>query len=166
MSAVSTYESTDRELKVLGRLPEPAPVIDLAAERRRRQVAEADLQRAIARHPAGSALATADMGGKETDGPPVQYRIVVPLYAKVVGWVLAFALVIGIGGALGAAFRPAPFAGETYTHSVASGESLWGLAAGLGSARALEDVVEDIRALNGLDDATLHPGQEILLPLE
>ncbi len=161
MSAVSTYESTGRDSAVLGGPGSLAPVIDLAAERRRRLVRDADLQRALSRHPAGSALSASNPGSSG-----VTYRLVLPLYAKIVGWALAFALVAGLGGVLGTVFRAAPYTGETYTHSVAAGESLWGLAEGLGLTRDLQTVVEDIRALNGLESVTLHPGQEVILPLE
>ena len=181
MSAVSTYGSTGRDLRILEDSAALAPVIDLATERRRRQVRDADLQRAIARHPAGTAFGAASFGaasfgatsfGAASSGVasprtvPTAYRLVVPLYAKIAGWVLALALVAGLGGVLGTAFRPGPYVGETYTHTVAAGESLWGLAEGLGSSRELGIVVEDIRSLNGLDSATLHPGQEVILPLE
>lgn len=158
MSAVSSYGVRGDELDGAFGLSEPGRVIDLNAERRRRRIYEADLERAILAHPAGSARAALTA--------PVTYRFQVPLYAKVAGWILAFALVIAVGMAAGSLLRAEPYSGPTHTHTVASGESLWGLAQGVGSVRPLEDVVEDIRGLNGLSDATLHPGQQVVLPLD
>lgn len=99
------------------------------------------------------------------DGP-VTYAWVVPAYAKVVGWVAALALVVSGAAGLGHALRPAPYSGQTWTHTVAAGESLWGLAASIDSKRPLEDVVEDIRALNGLTEGALLTGQELTLPVD
>ncbi len=95
---------------------------------------------------------------------PVRYVTAVPLYAKAMAWAAAFVLVVAGAVGLGSAFNSGTYQGETWTHTVASGESLWGLAASLGSQRPLEDVVEDIRALNGLTDATLLAGQKVVLP--
>lgn len=75
---------------------------------------------------------------------------------------ILFASALGVGLML----RPAPFSGQTLVHSVSSGESVWGLASSLGLSRPLESVVEDIYALNALSDATLQPGQQIILPAE
>lgn len=90
----------------------------------------------------------------------------VPLHAKVLGWVLAFGLVTASALGIGMMVRPAPYQGETWIHTVAAGESLWGLAASVGSDRPVEDIVEDIRAMNYLESATLMAGQEITLPVD
>jgi nucleoid-associated protein YgaU len=51
------------------------------------------------------------------------------------------------------------------THVVAAGDSLWNLAASVAPEGAdLRRVVDHILELNGLDDATIYPGQRILLP--
>lgn len=97
---------------------------------------------------------------------PVAYAWVVPAYAKAIGWVAALALVVSGAAGLGLALRPAPYSGQTWTHTVAAGESLWGLAASIDSNRPLENVVEDIRALNGLTEGTLLTGQELTLPID
>ncbi len=145
MSAVSTFDSFVEAPAQLGR------VIDLAAERRRRQ----PLEDAMGRHPAG----------KARSAEPTRYVVRVPLYAKVVGWFAALAIVLAAGSTLGTAMRT-EYSGPTHTHVVTAGQSVWGLAASVGSSRALEDVVEDIWALNQLDDATLLVGSEIILPTD
>ena len=81
-------------------------------------------------------------------------------------WSVAVVVAFSVALGLGLALRPAPYGGETYVHSVTAGESVWGLAESLGSSRALEDVVADIVSLNALEANVLHPGQELLLPVE
>ena len=85
---------------------------------------------------------------------------------RIVAWSVAVVVAFSVALGLGLALRPAPYGGETYVHSVTAGESVWGLAESLGSSRALEDVVADIVSLNALDASVLHPGQELLLPVE
>lgn len=53
----------------------------------------------------------------------------------------------------------------TATHVVVSGETLWQLAEAVAADGAdLREVVRDIQALNGLDDAAIWPGQSLRLP--
>ncbi|WP_231367397.1 MULTISPECIES: LysM peptidoglycan-binding domain-containing protein [unclassified Schaalia] len=81
----------------------------------------------------------------------------------VMGVVVALVLaLVGIGAGILA--QPAAYAGETRVHSVAAGESLWSLAAGVTSDRPLEDIVVDIESLNNLDGA-LTVGQKVVLPV-
>ena len=102
--------------------------------------------------------------------PATAARVVSPpalaTFTRLLVWVLsavaAFALALGVGLAL----RPAAYSGSTWVHSVTAGESVWGLAASLELSRPLEDVVEDIRSLNGLTTSALTPGQELLLPAQ
>lgn len=82
--------------------------------------------------------------------------------AYVVGTVVLFVLAGFIGGAL----RPSPDASSVWIHSVSQGESVWQLAALVETDRSVEDVVADIYALNSLESAVIHPGQEIALPLQ
>lgn len=81
-------------------------------------------------------------------------------YALATVALFAFALTAGLS------LRPASYQGTTWQHSVAQGESVWGIAAALGSERALEDVVSDIYSLNSLEGETLQPGQELILPTQ
>ena len=85
---------------------------------------------------------------------------------RIVAWSVAVVVAFSVALGLGLALRPAPYGGETYVHSVTAGESVWGLAESLGSSRALEDVVADIVSMNALEANVLHPGQELLLPVE
>ncbi|MGO3795739.1 MAG: LysM peptidoglycan-binding domain-containing protein [Pauljensenia sp.] len=80
--------------------------------------------------------------------------------------VLAVAVAAALGAGAGLLAQPDPYAGPTRVHSVAAGESLWGLADQVGSQRPLEQVVLDIQTLNGLDgsDAVLTPGTDLVLP--
>ena len=85
---------------------------------------------------------------------------------RVMAWGLAAVIAFSVAFGAGMVLRPAPYGGETFVHSVTSGESVWSLAESLGSTRALEEVVADIVSLNALDASVLHPGPELLLPTE
>jgi len=55
----------------------------------------------------------------------------------------------------------------TQEHVVAAGESLWVIAESVAPDDAdLRRVVREIRALNDLSDATIRPGEVLILPLE
>lgn len=88
------------------------------------------------------------------------------LWLKAVGWAMAAILTVSGALGLGLMLRPADYQGATWQHTVTAGESVWGLAVGIGSTRSLEQVVEDIRSLNQLEDATLHEGQVLMLPID
>lgn len=90
----------------------------------------------------------------------------VPVVIQTLAWVSAALAVFAAALAMGLALRPAPYAGDTWEHTVVQGESVWGLANSLGLERSLEDVVTDIYALNDMAGSLLHPGQQILLPVE
>lgn len=85
---------------------------------------------------------------------------------RLISWTVVTIFVLAAALGLGLALRPETYSGQTWEHTVASGESLWGLAAALESGRPLEEVVEDIRSLNGLGEATLYVGQVVTLPAE
>ncbi len=88
-----------------------------------------------------------------------------PLWLRMAVWVAAMSVAFTAAILGGLALRPAPYQGPTWVHSVAGGESLWGLAEAIGSDRPLEDVVEDIRTLNGLQDNVVYAGDDLLLPM-
>lgn len=53
----------------------------------------------------------------------------------------------------------------TNEYVVSQGDTLWGIAKSSAPPGSdLRDAVADIRALNGLDGATIHPGQILLVP--
>ena len=121
------------------------------------------------RAPMGSAAVAGARSAAKATGtassvlPGVDFAAVV---LRIVAWSVAVVVAFSVALGLGLALRPAPYGGETYVHSVTAGESVWGLAESLGSSRALEDVVADIVSLNALEANVLHPGQELLLPVE
>ena len=121
------------------------------------------------RAPMGSAAVAGARSAAEATGtassvlPRVDFTAVA---LRIVAWSVAVVVAFSVALGLGLALRPAPYGGETYVHSVTAGESVWGLAESLGSSRALEDVVADIVSLNALEANVLHPGQELLLPVE
>ncbi|MDN6428800.1 MAG: LysM peptidoglycan-binding domain-containing protein [Propionibacterium sp.] len=89
--------------------------------------------------------------------------------ARRVGLTVVSALLLaGMGAGAGLLAQPDAYAGPTRVHLVSAGESLWGLAEAVDSSRPLEQVVLDIRTLNGLQagGAGLQPGGEVILPVE
>lgn len=133
------------------------------------------LDDAVARHPAGTGFLRRDLGTGRTvvsraagaarteSAPALDLRLAA---ARALTWVAAAIVVLTAALGIGVLLRPAPYSGPTWAHSVVAGESVWSVAASLGSPRALEDVVTDILELNGLADGIIHPGQELLLPTE
>jgi nucleoid-associated protein YgaU len=86
---------------------------------------------------------------------------------RVVVWALAVAIAAGVGLSAQSAGAEAPGAAlPVETHVVAPGETLWQIAGEVAAPGAdLRDVVADLVELNGLGDAGLQAGQEILVPL-
>lgn len=83
----------------------------------------------------------------------------------IVGFTTATLVAGMIGAGLGIAAADRPSAEDTTIASVQAGESLWSIAAGLENVdRPLEDVVSDIRYLNGLESDMLTPGQILTVP--
>ena len=84
---------------------------------------------------------------------------------SVITFVVAIVLMGAIGAGLGIIAQDTPDPEATTIASVLSGDSLWSIAASLGiEDRSLEDVVFDIKALNGLESAVLTPGQILTVP--
>ncbi len=74
-------------------------------------------------------------------------------------------LLAGIGAGVGVLFQPSVDPADTRVAAVQQGDSLWSIAGGLGiSDRSVEDVVTDIRMLNGLETNAVVPGQMLTVP--
>ncbi|WP_312348537.1 LysM peptidoglycan-binding domain-containing protein [Actinomyces sp.] len=131
--------------------------ISSAPSARRRRAAQLAEDPAMRRRPVVRARVR-----EEAAARPAALQVV----RRVVLAVVAVAVAGGLGAGAGLLAQPDPYAGPTHVHSVAAGESLWGLADQVNSQRPLEQVVLDIQELNGMDgsDAVLTPGTELVLP--
>lgn len=87
---------------------------------------------------------------------------------RVVVWALAVAVAGGVGLSAQSAGADAPGAATpVQTHVVGAGETLWGIAATVAApGEDLRDVVDELVELNGLGDAGLQAGQQILVPTD
>lgn len=84
--------------------------------------------------------------------------------ALVVGLALA-AVTLAPGAVRANAARAALGQVQAQTVKVASGQSLWSIASDHGVAGAsTQDVVDWIRAQNGLDGSVIEPGQQLIVP--
>ena len=93
-----------------------------------------------------------------THNPPDLIGLLVRRMLVLAGAVMAVFLLLTSADA----DEPAP---PPTTHVVAAGESLWNLAGSVApDGTDLRRVVAEIVELNDLDDATIYPGQRILLP--
>lgn len=52
----------------------------------------------------------------------------------------------------------------TQTVIIHSGDTLWGLAAGLTGGSGVEEMIDEIISMNGLDSAVVRPGQKLRVP--
>lgn len=111
---------------------------------------------------AGHAQATTQrrVQGVAADSRSAQNRMA---FLRSAGYALCLAVSIVGAAALGISMQPTPYTGPTIEHSVVAGDSVWSLAAAVGSERPLEEVVLDIKHMNDLDGA-LVPGQSLVLP--
>jgi hypothetical protein len=90
-------------------------------------------------------------------------RAVVTLLAAIP--LVAGALVFAVNGGMATATQTGSSA--TFEHvTVASGQSLWQLAAALAPSADPREVVSDIVHLNQLDGADVQPGQRLALPVQ
>lgn len=56
--------------------------------------------------------------------------------------------------------------GPTDTYTVQSGETLWGIARALaGPEQGTREIVDEILVLNDFESASLHAGEQILIPV-
>lgn len=62
------------------------------------------------------------------------------------------------------ASQAAPPAGPAVTVVVRPGDTLWSIAASYAPSRDPYRTIDEIRALNGISDFTIHPGQKLTLP--
>jgi LysM repeat protein len=95
-------------------------------------------------------------------------RAVVTLLAAIP--LVAGALVFAVNGGMATATQTgssATFEAATFDYvTVASGQSLWQLAAALAPSADPRDVVSDIVHLNQLDGADVQPGQRLAIPVQ
>jgi hypothetical protein len=100
-------------------------------------------------------------------------RAVVTMLAAIP--LVAGALVFAVNGGMATAtqvgssatFEAATFDAVTFKYvTVASGQSLWQLAAALAPSADPRDVVSDIVHLNQLDGADVQPGQQLAIPAQ
>jgi anti-sigma factor RsiW len=90
-------------------------------------------------------------------------RAVVTMLAAIP--LVAGALVFAVNGGMATATQTGSSA--TFEHvTVASGQSLWQLAAALAPSADPREVVSDIVHLNQLDGADVQPGQRLALPVQ
>lgn len=159
----------DSGVRVRPRSPQPSATVISIDEARRRLRGGVALEASIARHPASGARGV--RGRSEEAAAPVKEAALgadslMRQLAKVAVAALLSAVLFAAALGAGLLLRPAQFSGDTWVHSVSQGESVWGLAEGLGLSRSLESVVEDIYSLNSLATPTLQPGQQLVLPAE
>jgi len=77
---------------------------------------------------------------------------------------LLLLLVAGVAAILSPAARGADPAGPAPTAVVQPGDTLWSVAERHQPSRDPFAVIQEIRRLNGLEDNTVHAGQELTLP--
>jgi LysM repeat protein len=84
------------------------------------------------------------------------------LRTSLVCFIVVIGVVVGSRASADGPSVPAP--ADTYT--VASGETLWEIASTLVSpGESTQSVVNRILQLNHMDSATIHPGDQILVPI-
>ncbi len=81
----------------------------------------------------------------------------------------AHALVVGITVCVAAAASRGAVASDrapvaSHAYVVRAGDTVWAIAAGESGARDPRPLVDAIVALNGLEDASVRPGQRLLVP--
>lgn len=181
MTAVDFRPSYGRPLEPSGPVARTGPVatvhdIASAPSLRKARLVEEQLQAARLRHPAYRARPAVAPRPNPVAVPkahPVKVTptgrsaaAFAPAAGRVGRYVLTLFTVVAVSFAVGWQLQAPSYAGATWDHSVAVGESVWGLADRVGSDRPLGEVVEDIRALNGLGSDLLVPGQVLTLPVE
>ncbi len=93
-------------------------------------------------------------------------RIAAVITVAVLAW-LAVSVLGAVAGALTGSPAGAPASGgapAAATHVVASGETIWSIAAGLGVEGDIRDAVDAIAEANGVE--VIVPGQVLVIPAE
>jgi hypothetical protein len=91
-------------------------------------------------------------------------RIVLAVLGSAPLVVWALTTILGSGGA--AADIGAPSGARTFEYvTVHQGDSLWAIAESIAPQGDPRIVIDEIMRLNGLDEATLEPGQRLALPV-
>ncbi|HZK04866.1 MAG TPA: LysM peptidoglycan-binding domain-containing protein [Actinomycetaceae bacterium] len=137
-----------------------------------RVVTAEDAARIAAQRRAGFAAVGADRWARLQAIPP-EPRVeaqVAPLVLteggrialRIAAGAAAVVLALVVGGLLGFALRGVPVAGESVV--VGAGDTLWSIAAAERPASDVRDTIAQIVSLNGLESATVHPGQLLVLP--
>lgn len=87
---------------------------------------------------------------------------------RAVVFLLAFAVVLGIGLAFAAGSAATRDAGgsETTVITVGTGDTLWDIAAGISEGGDVRSTMERIEELNALDSGMLVAGQRLRVPTE
>ncbi|WP_244931583.1 LysM peptidoglycan-binding domain-containing protein [Nocardioides sp. W7] len=88
---------------------------------------------------------------------------------RLVIFLLGLTLVLGIGLMLaaGSVATPEPGTAEpTTVVTVGTGETLWDIAAGAAEDGQVQEMIEHIERLNGLESTVLLAGQELRVPTE
>ncbi|HEX4223324.1 MAG TPA: LysM peptidoglycan-binding domain-containing protein, partial [Pseudonocardiaceae bacterium] len=77
-------------------------------------------------------------------------------------------IVFGIGwlGSTGGTSSSVPVPSATTVVTIQSGQTLWEIATDEAPSSAPQDVVDRIQQLNNISDATLHPGERLVVPVE
>lgn len=87
-----------------------------------------------------------------------------PLVLRLLVLATAVVTVFLLLASAGAADEPPS---PTIAYTVEAGDTLWVIATGLAEPGSdLRDTVDTIMSLNGLEDATIRPGQSLRLPTE
>ncbi|MSS83602.1 LysM peptidoglycan-binding domain-containing protein [Actinomycetaceae bacterium WB03_NA08] len=161
-AALSPQDGAQRpQLWVVPDLParvESAPKAGVEATVRHIRTAPSviEMERARLRHPSVRAR-------RQTDA---MHGTAKKILVQCIAYCFALFLVVALGAGVGMVLQPGTYSGQAVQHSVDTGDTLWGLAASIGAERPILDVIEDIKALNGLEGDGLVAGQQIILPVE
>lgn len=99
---------------------------------------------------------------------PAQPRLRLTTRGRRVLVALGFAVSIAIGGTVGTVVQGEQVLPEQVTTvTVQPGESLWAIAStSAAPGQDVREVIDQIRALNGLEHSTVHAGQELSVPAQ
>jgi nucleoid-associated protein YgaU len=132
---------------------------------------QAELERAMRAHPAGSALRRRPAPGADRDrsggGPP---RTPLRLTARgrrlsaVLGLAAGVGMAAAVAGAVGGGGSGALHLAGQSSVVVRPGDTLWSIASSVAGEQDVRAVVDRIREVNGLHSGDLVPGQVLRLP--